>query len=185
MNERVRNRLLLLAAATLFSTGGAAIKAASITSWQVASFRSGIAALALMLLVPAARRGWTWKLAPVGLAYAATLVLFVLSTRLTTGANAIFLQSTAPLYLLLLAPLLLHEHIRRGDLFFIGAIGVGMALVLLGGQNAARHRAQSGVGRSALARCRDWRGRSPSRACAGSAATVRRTPPLPPSPRAI
>ena len=49
MNERVRNRLLLLGAATLFSTGGAAIKAATITSWQVASFRSGIAALALDL----------------------------------------------------------------------------------------------------------------------------------------
>jgi drug/metabolite transporter, DME family len=136
VNERVRNRLLLLAAATLFSTGGAAIKSAAITSWQVASFRSGVAALALILLVPAARRGWTWKLAPVGIAYAATLVLFVLSTRLTTGANAIFLQSTAPLYVLLLAPLMLHEPIRPGDLLFIGAIGFGMALVLLGGQNA-------------------------------------------------
>jgi DME family drug/metabolite transporter len=137
VNERVRNRLLLLAAATLFSTGGAAIKAASITSWQVASFRSGIAALALVLLVPAARRGWTWKLAPVGTTYAAVLVLFVLSTRLTTAANAIFLQSTAPLYLLLLAPLLLHEQIRRGDLLLMAAIAAGMALVLFSGGDAA------------------------------------------------
>ena len=137
MNGRVRNRLLLLAAATLFSTGGAAIKAATVTSWQVAGFRSGIAALALILLVPAARRGWTWNLAPVGAAYAGVLVLFVLATRLTTAANAIFLQSTAPLYLLLLAPLLLHERIRRGDLLFMGAIGAGMVLVLFGGHNAA------------------------------------------------
>jgi drug/metabolite transporter, DME family len=137
VNPRVRNRLLLLGAAILFSTGGAAIKAASITTWQVASFRSGIAAIALILLVPAARRGWSWKLAPVGTAYAGTLVLFVLSTRLTTGANAIFLQSTAPLYLLLLAPLLLHERIGRGDVVFIGGIGFGMALILMGGQNAA------------------------------------------------
>ena len=125
MNDSVRNRLLLLDAAALFSTGGAAIKAATITSWQVASFRSGIAAFALIVLVPAARRGWTWKLAPVGTAYAVTLVLFVLSTRLTTGANAIFLQSTSPLYILVLAPLLLHERIRRGDLFLIAAIGLG------------------------------------------------------------
>jgi drug/metabolite transporter (DMT)-like permease len=136
VNGRVRNRLLLLAAATLFSTGGAAIKAATMTSWQVAGFRSGVAALALTLLVPAARRGWTWKLVSVGAAYASVLVLFVLATRLTTAANAIFLQSTAPVYLLLLAPLLLHERIRRSDLLFIGAIGAGMALVLLGGHNA-------------------------------------------------
>lgn len=136
MNHRVRNRLLLLAAAVLFSTGGAVIKAATITPWQVASFRSGIAALALVVLVPAARRDWSWKLAPVGLAYAATLVLFVLSTRLTTSANAIFLQSSAPLYMLLLAPLLLHEPIRRGDLLFMGAIGLGVVLVLLNGQHA-------------------------------------------------
>src|SRR6266566_4071521 len=87
--------------------------------------------------VPAARRGWTWKLAPVGSAYAATLVLFVLATRLTTAANAIFLQSTAPLYLLLLAPLLLDEPIHRSDLLFIAAVAVGMALVLLGGDRAA------------------------------------------------
>jgi drug/metabolite transporter, DME family len=137
VNERVRNRLLLLAAATLFSTGGAAIKAASITGWQVASFRSGIAALALVLLVPSARRGWNWKLAPVGTTYAAVLVLFVLATRLTTAANAIFLQSTAPLYLLLLAPLLLHEQIRRGDLLLMAAIATGMALVLFSGADAA------------------------------------------------
>src|SRR5690242_14132764 len=108
----IRQRLMLLAAATLFSTGGAAIKAASVSSWQVASFRSAVASVTLLLLFPAARRLANWRLWPVGLAYSGTLVLFVLSTRLTTAANAIFLQSTAPLYLLALAPLLLHEHIR-------------------------------------------------------------------------
>jgi hypothetical protein len=40
-----------------------------------------------------------------GVVYAATVTLFVLSTKLTTAANAIFLQATAPLYLLLLGPL--------------------------------------------------------------------------------
>jgi drug/metabolite transporter, DME family len=137
VNAGAGDRLLLLAAAALFSTGGAAIKSASITSWQVASFRSGIATASLLLLVPAARRGWTWKLAPVAVTYAGTLVFFVLATRLTTAANAIFLQSTAPLYLLLLAPLLLHEKIRRSDLAFIGAVGAGMAMVLLAGEHAA------------------------------------------------
>jgi len=132
-----RARLLLLAAATLFSTGGAAIKGASLTSWQVASFRSGVAAVALLMLLPSARRGWSWRVWPVGAAYAATLVLFVVATRLTTAANAIFLQSTGPLYLLLLGPLLLHERIRRRDLAFIAGVACGMALIFLGSDTTA------------------------------------------------
>ena len=91
-------------------------------SWQVAGFRSGIAAVALWLLLPGARRGWTWRTVLIGIAYAATLVLFVLANKLTTSANAIFLQSTAPLYLLLLGPLVLRERIRRIDLVVITAL---------------------------------------------------------------
>src|SRR5579864_4599742 len=112
----VRSRLLLAAAALLFSTGGAAIKGATLTGWQVASFRSAIAAAVLYLALPEARRGWSWRIAPPAAAYAATLLTFVLATRLTTAANAIYLQSTAPLYLLLLGPLLLREPIRRSDI---------------------------------------------------------------------
>src|SRR5262249_41542725 len=69
-------------------------------------------------------------------AYALTLVLFALANRLTTSANAIFLQSTAPLYLLLLGPWLLHEPIRRRDLFFILGVGAGMAVFFAGRDTA-------------------------------------------------
>jgi drug/metabolite transporter, DME family len=127
----LRNRLLLVAVAALFSTGGAAIKAAELTGWQVASFRSAVAAIALLVLLPEARRAWNWRTGLVGVAYAATLVLFVLATRLTTAANAIFLQSTAPLYLLLLGPWLLKEPIRRADLGYMLAVAAGMALFAL------------------------------------------------------
>jgi len=127
-----RNRLLLVAAAVLFSTGGAAVKAVTFTSWQVASFRSGIAAVVLLIALPKARRGWTWRLLPVAMAYAATLVTFVVANRLTTAADAIFLQSTAPLYLLLLAPWLLHEPIRRSDLLYMLAVAAGMLLFFTG-----------------------------------------------------
>jgi drug/metabolite transporter (DMT)-like permease len=68
----------------------------------------------------------------VGIAYAATLTLFVLANRLTTAANTIYLQSTAPLYLALLAPWLLREPTRRQDLVFMAAVGLGLALVFLG-----------------------------------------------------
>ena len=50
------SRFQVVMAAILFSTGGAAIKAVTLTPWQVASFRAGIAALTLLLLVPEARR---------------------------------------------------------------------------------------------------------------------------------
>jgi drug/metabolite transporter (DMT)-like permease len=126
-----RNRLEILGAALLFSTGGAAIKATALTSWQVASFRSGVAALTVLLLLPAARRGWSWRVLLVSVAYAATMVSFVASNKLTTSANAIFLQDTAPLYVLLASPFLLREKIRARDLVFIAVVGVAMALFFL------------------------------------------------------
>lgn len=126
------DRLRIIAAATLFSTGGAAIKATALTGWQVASFRSGLAALAVFLFVPAARRSWTWRVGLVSVVYAATMVLFVVSNKATTAANAIFLQSTAPLYILLLAPWLLKERPRRSDYVTIAALAVGLTLVVMG-----------------------------------------------------
>jgi drug/metabolite transporter, DME family len=128
MPARPRARLQLAAAAILFSTGGAAIKAAAFTGWQIASFRSGVAALAILLMTPEARRGWSVRAVLVGFAYAACLTLFVLANRLTTAANTIFLQSTAPLYLLVLGPWLLKEPIRRQDVGFMAAVGLGLAL---------------------------------------------------------
>ena len=132
-------RLQILGAALLFSSGGAAIKAAAFTSWQVAGLRSLVAAVAVFLFLPQARRlGATprdrLRTALVALAYAATLVLFVLANKLTTSANTIFLQSTAPLYVLLLGPFLLGERVRQRDLLFIAAVGLGMAVLMLGEQ---------------------------------------------------
>ena len=127
-------RLLILAAALLFSTGGAAIKACHLTSWQVASFRSGVAALALLVFMPAARKGLSPRILGVGVAYAACLTLFVAANKLTTAANTIFLQSTAPLYVLLLGPWLLREPVRRRDLGLTAVLAVGMALFFLGGE---------------------------------------------------
>ncbi|HEY0017918.1 MAG TPA: EamA family transporter [Longimicrobium sp.] len=134
MANRTTWRLQVLGAALLFSTGGAAIKATTLTAWQVAGFRSAVAAAAVFLLVPAARRGWTWHVVPVGVAYASTLVLFVTANKLTTSANAIFLQSTAPLYMLLFGPLLLKEAVRRRDLVFMAPVVLGLLLFFVGSE---------------------------------------------------
>ncbi len=135
--SRTRYRLLLLAAAFLFSTGGAAIKACSLASWQIACFRSGVAAMTVALLLPDARRIWRRRIFLIGAAYAGTLVFFVLATKLTTAAQAIFLQSTAPLYLLFLAPLILRERIRRSQLLMVAVVACGAGLLLFGEQNIA------------------------------------------------
>jgi DME family drug/metabolite transporter len=126
------DRLRVLAAAALFSSGGALIKAIHFTGWQVASFRSVVAAVALLLLLPEARRRPSLKVLGVGVAYALTMIFFVLSNKLTTSASAIYLQSTAPLYVLLLSPWLLHEKIRSRDVAFMGALAVGLGLFFVG-----------------------------------------------------
>ncbi len=133
----IRSRLLLILAAVLFSTGGAAIKGCALSAMQLVSFRSGIAALALAVLLPEARRRWTWRTVAVGCAYAATLTLFVAANKTTTAANAIFLQATAPIYLLFLGPLLLREPVRRSDLLVVAAVACGAAFMFLGAPAAS------------------------------------------------
>ena len=129
-----RARALAVLTAVLFSTGGAAIKAAAFSPAQVSCVRSGIAAVALYLWC----RGRITKrpvVLAVGVVYATTLTLFVAATKLTTAANAIFLQSTAPLYILLLGPLVLGERIRRRDIAYIAAVVVGLVFCFAGQPN--------------------------------------------------
>jgi drug/metabolite transporter (DMT)-like permease len=130
--SQLRPRLLVLAAAALFSTGGAAIKATTLTSWQVASLRSAVAVVALAVMLPRARRRPTPAMLAVGISYAATLILFVVATKLTTAADAIFLQDTAPLYVVLAAPFVLGERVIRADLWFMLALAIGLAFFFIG-----------------------------------------------------
>ena len=133
--KTTRAVLQVIAAALLFSTGGAAIKTAAFSGMQVASIRSGIAAAGLLFWIRG-RVAWSWPTLAIGVVYAATLTLFVTSTKLTTAANAIFLQSTAPLYIVILAPLLLGERFRSRDLVFLAAVGAGLGLCFAGGPEA-------------------------------------------------
>jgi drug/metabolite transporter (DMT)-like permease len=126
-------RLQLMLAAILMSTGGAAIKACdSFSSWQVACFRAGIAAVALLLVVPGLRHSFGIQTVAVGFAYAGASVFFVLATKLTTAANAIFLQSTSSIAIVLLSIWLLKEPFRRRDALFMLALAIGLLLFFFG-----------------------------------------------------
>ena len=130
--RRALPALMLVATALLFSTGGAAIKATSLSGSQTVAFRSLVAAVVLYAALPEARRRWTRATLLVALAYAATLATYVHATKLTTAANAVFLQATAPLHLLLIGPLLLKEKLRRMDAWMGLLVATGMVLFLAG-----------------------------------------------------
>jgi drug/metabolite transporter, DME family len=128
-------RWLVLASAVLFSTGGAAIKTEAFSASQVSAVRSGIASLVLsayLLLVRRGRLQIGWTVVPTAVLYATSLTLFVNANKLTTSANAIFLQAVAPLYILILSPSMLGERWTSRDLAHVGALAVGLALCFLG-----------------------------------------------------
>jgi len=122
----------ILLTAFLMSTGGAGIKAVSLTNWQIASFRSGIAAVVVLAAVRHRPR-FSPASVLVGAAYAATVVTFITANQLTTAANAVFFQGTAPLYLALLGPMVLGERLPRRDLPLLVAIAAGMVMLFAGG----------------------------------------------------
>ena len=62
------------------------------------------------------------------LGYAGTVVLFVFATRMTTAANAIFLQYTAPIYVALIGRWYLGERASRIDWLVIAVALAGIAL---------------------------------------------------------
>ena len=146
-------RSKIIAAAVLFSSGGAAIKWCSFGAWQLATCRATLAMLTILILLPEARRGWTWRTIVVGFAYAATTLLYVQANKHTTAASAIFLQSTSPLFILLLAPLLLGEHATRRDMTQMAVMGAGLGLFFLGMDRPSATAPNPALGNALAAIC--------------------------------
>lgn len=123
-----RGVLLVALAALLWSTGGLGIKAIPDTALKVAFYRSLIAAFVLLAWF----KPWRVRISlpfVVGIAsYALCLTTFVIATKWTTAANAIFLQYSGVVWVLLFSPLVLKEPLRGRDVFAIGAALGGMAL---------------------------------------------------------
>jgi len=133
-STRHRALLAIVGAALLFSTGGVAIKGIGIEPsgaaplW-IAAGRSLVAALVLLLLVPSARKLDT-RVLRVAFSYGATLVLYVVANRMTTATNAIALQSTAPLHMLVVGPIIYGELLRRRDFVSATCVAIGTTLIL-------------------------------------------------------
>src|SRR5882762_10329639 len=124
--------LLVLGAAILWSTGGLFIKATHLSAFELSFGRSLLAAVTIAIFTRKEGFGINPISAITSILYAALLILFVLATKLTTAANAIFLQYTAPAYVLVLEPLLYKEKFRRRDLITVTICVAGMSLFFVG-----------------------------------------------------
>ncbi|CAN5861743.1 DMT family transporter [soil metagenome] len=122
----------VLAAAVIWSTGGLFIKWTSLSGLELSFGRSLLAAITVAIFTHREGFGLNRVTVLASLLYAALLLLFVLATKETSAANAIFLQYTAPLYVLVLEPLLYHEKFRRRDLLTVIACVLGMSLFFVG-----------------------------------------------------
>lgn len=121
--------LCLAFSAFLWSTSGLVIKLIDLNPMAIAGMRSAIAAT-VMLLLMRGRLQFTWSFPQVSgaIAYALTMILFVTATKMTTAANAILLQYTAPVFTAILGAWFLKEKVSRFDWVIIGLVIGGMFL---------------------------------------------------------
>jgi len=127
-----RGALLIAAAAILWSTGGLAIKLVPLSAVGVVFWRSFVAGIFLLAVFRPSRARWRHAAPSTVIVYALMILTFVSATKMTTAANAIFLQYTGPLYVLALAPFLLKEPFRKLDAAALGVALCGMSLFFVG-----------------------------------------------------
>ncbi len=133
MQSRRSGLLFIALAALLWSTGGIGIKYVQDSALKVTFYRSIFAAIALFLVFPRqVRVKPTPAFLTAILSYGGTLTSFVFATKLTTAANAIFLQYAGVVWVLLLSPLVLREKMQRRDVIAIVVAMTGMALFFVG-----------------------------------------------------
>jgi DME family drug/metabolite transporter len=132
---KLSGRLHVLAAALLWSSSGLFVKAELFADWPD-DVRGGLLAFwramfAGLVLVPLVRRPrWSIQLVPLSIAFALMCTSYLTAVVLTTAANAIWLQSTSPWWVLLLSVFLLREPVARRELIPLAFAGLGVGLIL-------------------------------------------------------
>ena len=124
--------LAVLAAAMLWSTGGLFIKLVTLDAMQISFFRCIWAAVVFAVIFR--KQVFYANLFTFinAVFYAAVLILFVISNKLTTAANAIFLQYTAPIYVLIFEPILNKTKYEKINIITIIICFLGMLLFFMG-----------------------------------------------------
>ena len=133
MTDRQKGLLYIVVAALLWSTGGIGIKGVVDPPLKVTFYRSIFAAVTLFILFRRDLRvRWSPAFVAAIVCYGACLTSFVVATKWTTAANAIFLQYAGVVWVLLFSPVILKEPMRRRDVIAIVVAMAGMALFFVG-----------------------------------------------------
>lgn len=120
--------IMTILAAILWSTGGLFIKLLPLDAFTILFYRSFYAAIIFIIIFRKSLFRFN-KLSLVSiLFYAPLLIAFVTSTKLTTAANAIFLQYTAPAFVLLLEPYFVRTKLTKINIFTVTVCFAGMCL---------------------------------------------------------
>lgn len=132
-NERTKSIVYLIIASILWSTGGILIKLVDWNPVAIAGSRSLIASIVVLAYIKKPKL--TMSKAQIGgaICYAATVILFVTANKLTTSANAILLQFTAPIFVALLGAWILKERIYGYDWITMACVFGGMILFFIDG----------------------------------------------------
>jgi drug/metabolite transporter (DMT)-like permease len=130
-SQRTTGILLLISAALCWSLGGVLIKWVQWNPMAIAGMRSFIAAIVVFAAFPRMRMTITATTLWGAVAYAGVMITFVAATKLTTAANAILLQYTAPAWVALFGTWFLKERTKRSDWLIIILVMAGMALFFL------------------------------------------------------
>ncbi|MFZ5830926.1 MAG: DMT family transporter [Planctomycetota bacterium] len=128
-------RMLIVGAALLWSTSGLFVKAPLFVDWPVAERGALLAfwraTFAAVVLIPFVRRPrWRIGLIPLCIAFTAMNVLYLSAMSMTTAANAIWLQSTAPFWVFLIGAIGFRQPVPRGDLLPLAFACGGVGLIL-------------------------------------------------------
>lgn len=130
--EHKKGLIAVLAAAMLWSTGGLFIKLVTLDAMQISFFRCAWAAVVFAVILR--KKVFYANLFTFinAFFYASVLISFVLANKLTTAANAIFLQYTAPIYVLIFEPVINKTNYEKTNIITIVICFLGMLLFFMG-----------------------------------------------------
>ncbi|ACF13184.1 protein of unknown function DUF6 transmembrane [Chloroherpeton thalassium ATCC 35110] len=134
-----KGMMYVAGAAILWSTGGVLIKSISLNACQISFWRAMFATFTIFAIVKPKQISSDITTLFAAVAYAATLILFVVATKLTTAANAILLQYTAPIYVGLFGWLFLKERVSFSHIVTMGIGFIGMAIFFVDGLSTENH----------------------------------------------